>query len=46
MKKDYDVQSKEIVSFQAGDVISVVVKKTGEISWRDVINIVEITTLN
>ncbi|MEK6840524.1 MAG: hypothetical protein AABX79_01065 [Nanoarchaeota archaeon] len=46
IKKDYDVQSKEIVSFQAGDVISVVAKKIGEVSWRDVITIVEITTVN
>ena len=43
VKKDYDVQAKEIVSFQAGDVVSVLVKKTGDVSWRDVITIVEIT---
>lgn len=46
VKKDYDVQAKEIVGFQAGDVISVVSKKTGDVAWRDVITIVEITTLN
>ncbi len=46
VKKDYDVQAREIVDFQAGDVISVVAKKTGEVSWRDVITIVEITTVN
>jgi len=46
VKKDYDVQAREIVNFQAGDVISVVAKKTGEVAWRDVITIVEITTVN
>ena len=46
VKKDYDVQSKETVKFQAGDVISVVAKKTGDVTWRDVITIVEITTVN
>ena len=46
VKKDYDVQARETVNFQAGDVISVVAKKTGEVSWRDVITIVEITTVN
>ena len=46
VKKDYDVQAKEIVDFQAGDVISVVAKKTGDVAWRDVITIVEITTVN
>lgn len=46
IKKDYDVQAKEIISFQAGDVISVVARKTGDVAWRDVITIVEITTVN
>ena len=46
VKKDYDVQAKEIVNFQAGDVISVVARKTGDVAWRDVITIVEITTVN
>ena len=46
VKKDYDVQAREIVGFQAGDVISVVARKTGDVAWRDVITIVEITTVN
>ena len=46
VKKDYDVQARDIVSFQAGDVISVVARKTGDVAWRDVITIVEITTVN
>lgn len=46
VKKDYDVQAREIVGFQAGDVISVVARKTGDVVWRDVITIVEITTVN
>ncbi|MGA2130503.1 MAG: hypothetical protein ABSG05_02735 [Candidatus Pacearchaeota archaeon] len=44
MKKDYDVQEKGIVNFQAGDVISVVATNTGNVAWRDVITMVEITT--
>lgn len=44
IKKDYDIQSKGVVEFQAGDVISVFVQKTGDVSWRDVITLIEITT--
>ncbi len=44
MKKDYDVQEKGIVNFQAGDVISVVATSSGNVAWRDVITMVEITT--
>jgi len=46
VKKDYDVQAKNIVSFSAGDVISVLVKETGDVSWRDVITLIEITTVD
>ena len=46
VKKDYDVQSKEVVDFKAGDVISVLAQKTGEVGWRDVITLIEITTVN
>jgi len=44
IKKDYDVQSKNTVTFNAGDVISVYAKGQGDIAWKDVITIVEITT--
>lgn len=46
IKKDYDVQAKDTVSFRAGDVISVAAKGTGSVSWQDVITIVEITTVD
>ena len=46
VKKDYDVQSKEVVSFKAGDVISVLINRNGDVAWRDVITMVEITTVN
>ncbi|MFH1311394.1 MAG: hypothetical protein ABIH65_03255 [Nanoarchaeota archaeon] len=46
VKKDYDVQSKGIVNFKAGDVISVYLKSNGEAVWGDVITILEITTTN
>ena len=45
IKKDHNVQSKDIVTFKAGDVISVYLKANGtDIVWRDVITMVEITT--
>jgi len=45
VKKDYNVQSKDIVTFKAGDVISVYLKANGtDIVWGDVITMVEITT--
>ncbi|MEM3091455.1 MAG: hypothetical protein QXX55_01765 [Candidatus Pacearchaeota archaeon] len=44
VKKDYDVQSKGVVNFKAGDVISAYVRSNGNASWKDVITMVEITT--
>lgn len=45
IKKDYDVQSKNTVTFNAGDVISVYAKGDGtDVLWKDVITMVEITT--
>lgn len=46
VKKDYDVQSKDVVVFDAGDVISVYARAQGDVSWKDVITMVEITTIN
>lgn len=43
VKKDYDIQSEDTVTFQAGDVISLYIQETGEISWKDVISLLEIT---
>ena len=42
INKDYDKQSKDVVKFQPGDVISVYVKVSGEIKWKDAINLVKI----
>ena len=42
VKKDYDKQSKDVIKFQPGDVISVYVETQGEIVWKDVINLVKI----
>lgn len=44
VKKDYDVQAPGNVEFHAGDVISVLVQGQGNVAWRDVITMVEITT--
>lgn len=41
--KDHDVQSKGVVNFKPGDVISVFVN-SGNVQWRDAIVMVEITT--
>lgn len=46
IKKDYDVQSKGTVPFEAGDVISAYVKSSDGISWKDTTTLVEITTSN
>ena len=45
IKKDYDIQSREIVTFNAGDIISVQVniRNNGDITWKAVITIVEIS---
>jgi len=45
IKKDHNIQSKDIVTFKAGDVISVYLRANGtDIAWRDIITMVEITT--
>jgi len=44
VKKDYDVQSENIVNFEQGDVISVYTKINGEISVKDINTLVEIIT--
>lgn len=46
VEKDYDVQSKEVVRFEPGDVISAYVRADDGLAWRDVITLIEITTLN
>lgn len=45
-QKDYDVQSKGVVTFEPGDVISAYARGVGDIEWKDVITMVEITTVN
>lgn len=45
IKTDYDVQSENTISFNAGDVISMYVEAQGNIDWQDVITTLEITTL-
>jgi len=47
IKKDYDIQSKDVVEFQPGDVISAYARVVDGIgSFKSVITMVEITTLN
>ena len=46
VEKDYDVQSKEVVRFEPGDVISAYIKADDGLAWRDVITLIEITTLD
>ncbi len=43
-KKDYDVLSGGVAKFEAGDVVSVELKLTGDAVWEDVTTLVEITT--
>ncbi len=42
VKKDYDIQSKDTVSFEPGDTISLYAKSSDGIAFRDVITLVEI----
>ncbi|OGJ12435.1 hypothetical protein A3K82_02750 [Candidatus Pacearchaeota archaeon RBG_19FT_COMBO_34_9] len=44
VKKDYDVQSKDTVSFEPGDVISLYAKSSDGIALKDVITLLEIIT--
>ena len=44
VKKDYDVQSKGTVPFEAGDTISAYVKSSDGVSWKDATTLVEVTT--
>ncbi len=46
VKKDYDVQSNGVVTFEPGDVISVYANAEDGLIWKDVITIIEITTTN
>ena len=44
IKKDYDIQSKGTVSFEAGDIISAYAKIFDGTSLKEIITLVEITT--
>lgn len=44
VKKDYDIQSLNIVKFDKGDVVSVYVKTDGDVVVKDIINLIEIST--
>jgi len=44
VQKDYDTQSTGVVTFEAGDTISVYADAHESVIWKDVITIVEITT--
>ena len=46
VKKDYDVQSNDVVMFEPGDVISAYVSSDDGLMWKDVITLIEITTVN
>ena len=41
---DYDLQSEDIISYNAGDVISVYVEQSGNVNWGNVVTIVETTS--
>lgn len=42
INKDYDKESKDVIKFKPGDVVSVYVKVNGKITWTNVINLVKI----
>lgn len=43
-KIDFDIQSKNIIKFAPGDIISVELKTQDNIAWKDVITTLELTT--
>ena len=44
VKTDYDIQSEGLGAFNAGDIISVYVNAVGDLEWKDVTTLIEITT--
>ena len=44
VKTDHDTQSEGIITFVAGDIISVYVDAQGNVDWSDVITLIEITS--
>jgi len=44
VKTDYDIQSENTITFEAGDVISVYVETEADLEWKEIITMVEITT--
>lgn len=46
IQKDYDLQSRNVVTFEPGDVISVYVSTPQGVSVKDVITMIEITTVD
>ena len=45
IKKDYDIQSREIVEFEPGDTISIYAESTDGVKFKDVITTLEISSL-
>ena len=43
-KKDYDLQSEDVVNYDAGDLIGVYVERIGDVNWSNVVTIVETTS--
>jgi len=43
IKKDYDIQSEEIVTFEAGDTISIYLKTNGDITLTDITTLIELS---
>ena len=41
---DYDLQSEDIVIYEAGDVIAVYIEAVGDVTWSDAVTQVETTT--
>ena len=46
IKKDYDIQSENIVLFEPGDIISLYIKASDGIVWKNVVTMVEVTFPN
>jgi hypothetical protein len=44
VKNDYDTQSADTITFEAGDVVSIYVKVNGDVKFQDINTLIEIST--
>ncbi|HRZ85232.1 MAG TPA: hypothetical protein P5277_00450 [Candidatus Paceibacterota bacterium] len=43
-KIDYDIQSEEVISYEAGDIISIYIENSGSVNWKNAVVSIETTS--